>query len=277
MPENSNLSPHLIPFVMPFLRSLSINTSRQQPFPFNVPAVRHVRHIAIDHRITIFTGDNGTGKSTLLESIALAMNIPLIGDHIGKRYDFNAARLLQPHLQLEQVRKPLRGFFFRAEDFGDYIHKLRQEKNRNNDFLEDMRGEVADKVLDEMSESMHTTLHAMRRDYGENLLALSHGEAYLKIIQTKISDNGIYLLDEPEAALSPLKQLSLISFILEALKSNHSQFILATHSPIMMGIPGALLYEISEDEIQQVAYEDTEHYRITHSFLSNPAFYLRHL
>ncbi|HEY8957749.1 AAA family ATPase [Chitinophaga sp.] len=262
---------------MPFLRSLSINTSHSHPFPFNVPAVKHGKNIAIDNRITIFTGDNGTGKSTLLESIAMRMNTPLIGDHIGKRDDFNAARSLQPYLQLEQVRKPLNGFFFRAEDFGDYIYKLKQQKNGNNAFLEDMRGEVADSALDKMAESMHTLLHMMRRDYGENLLALSHGEAYLKIIQTKINDNGIYLLDEPEAALSPLKQLSLISFILEALKSKNSQFIVATHSPIIMGIPGALLYEISEDEIRQTAYEDTEHYRITHSFLSNPAFYLRHL
>lgn len=262
---------------MPFLRSLSINTPRSHPFPFSVPAVRHGKNIAIDNRITIFTGDNGTGKSTLLESIAMRMNTPLIGDHIGKRPDFNAARLLQSYLQLEQVRKPLNGFFFRAEDFGDYIYKLKQQKNSSNAFLDDMRGEVADGVLDKMSESMHTLLHMMRNDYGENLLELSHGEAYLKIIQTKISDNGIYLLDEPEAALSPQKQLSLISFILEALKSKNSQFIVATHSPIIMGVPGALLYEISEDEIRQTAYEDTEHYRITHSFLNNPAAYLRHL
>lgn len=262
---------------MPFLRSLSFNTTQTQPFPFNVAAIRHGRNIAIDSRITIFTGDNGTGKSTLLESIAVRMNTPLIGDHIGKRDDFNAARLLQPYLQLEQVRKPLNGFFFRAEDFGDYIYKLRQQNNSNRGFLEEMRGEVADNVLDKMGESMHTLHHAMRRDYGENLLALSHGEAYLKIIQTKIGDNGIYLLDEPEAALSPLKQLSLISFIMEALKSKHSQFILATHSPIIMGIPGALLYEISDDEIRPTAYEDTEHYRITHAFLNNPAVYLRHL
>lgn len=262
---------------MPFLRSLSISASPSQPFPFNVPAVRHGRNIKIDSKITIFTGDNGAGKSTLLETIALRMNTPLIGDHIGKRSDFNAARLLQPYLQLEQVRKPLNGFFFRAEDFGDYIYKLRQQKNGNDAFLEDMRGEVADNVLEKMSESMHTGLHAMHRDYGANLLTFSHGEAYLKIIQTKISDNGIYLLDEPEAALSPLKQLSLIAFILEALKSNHSQFILATHSPIIMGIPGALLYEITEEEIRPTAYEDTEHYRITHTFLNNPASYLRHL
>lgn len=262
---------------MPFLRSLSINTSHSHPFPFNVPAVKHGRNITIDSRITIFTGDNGTGKSTLLESIAMRMNTPLIGDHIGKRDDFNAARTLQSYLQLEQVRKPLNGFFFRAEDFGDYIYKLKQQKNRNNTFLDDMRGEVADGVLDKMSESMHTLQHMMRNEYGENLLALSHGEAYLKIIQTKINDNGIYLLDEPEAALSPLKQLSLISFILEALKSKNSQFIVATHSPIIMGVPGALLYEITEDEIRQTAYEDTEHYRITHSFLNNPASYLRHL
>ena len=107
--------------------------------------------------------------------------------------------------------------------------------------------------------------------------AFSHGEAYLKIIQTGIQDKGIYLLDEPEAALSPLKQLSLIAFILDVLKMGSAQFIIATHSPILMGIPGATLYEIQEDGMQQVKYKETDHYRITKTFLDNPEHYLRHL
>ena len=107
--------------------------------------------------------------------------------------------------------------------------------------------------------------------------AFSHGEAYLKILETRIQDKGIYLLDEPEAALSPLKQLSLLFLIIEAGKKDNTQFILSTHSPIMMGIPGATIYEIKEDGMQKVQYEETDHYRITKTFLNNPASYLRHL
>jgi predicted ATPase len=117
----------------------------------------------------------------------------------------------------------------------------------------------------------------MRRDYGENMQAFSHGEAYLKILQTRIGDKGIFLLDEPEAALSPLKQLSLIYFISAVLKTNNTQFIISTHSPILMGIPGAMLYEIKEDGMNQMRYEETEHYRITKTFLNNPDLYLREL
>ena len=96
-------------------------------------------------------------------------------------------------------------------------------------------------------------------------------------MQTRIGDKGVYLLDEPEAALSPLRQLSLIAFMLEAAKNNNTQFIIATHSPILMGIPHANLYEIHEDNMQQVSYKETDHYRITKTFLDNPDYYLRHL
>jgi predicted ATPase len=140
-----------------------------------------------------------------------------------------------------------------------------------------LQGEVSDSVIKQMTENMNYSLRQMREEYGENMLAFSHGEAYLKILQTRIANKGIYLLDEPEAALSPLKQLSLIAFILEVLKSNNAQFIISTHSPILMGIPGALLYEIRDDGIHRVEFADTEHYRITKTFLDNPQAYLRHL
>ncbi len=91
-----------------------------------------------------------------------------------------------------------------------------------------------------------------------------------------IDSFSIYLLDEPEAALSPLKQLALIAFVLEVLKKENVQFIMATHSPILMGIPGAKIYEIQEDGMQEVKYKETDHYRITKTFLDNPEYYLRH-
>jgi predicted ATPase len=261
---------------MSFIKSFSINTNKQQPFPFYIPAVRFAKNIELD-KVTIFVGDNGSGKSTLLETIAYAVNLPLIGGFIGSVADFEAARTLNPYLHLDWKRNTSVGFFFRAEDFSAFVDSAEREKNKLLEQLRDLQGKVSDSVIKQMSESMNYSLRQMREEYGEDMLAFSHGEAYLKILQTRIANKGIYLLDEPEAALSPLKQLSLIVFILEVLKNNNSQFIIATHSPILMGIPGALLYEIQEDAIQRVEFTDTEHYRITKTFLDNPQAYLLHL
>lgn len=262
---------------MPFIKSFSINANRQSPFPFNIPAVKFAKQVELSKAVTIFVGDNGSGKSTLLESIAYALNISLIGGFIGASAGFEAARLLKPHLKIEWLRETTRGFFFRAEDFSAFVDSVEREKNKITNDLSELKGQVDDSIIEKLSESMNFSLREMRKDYGENMQAFSHGEAYLKILQTRILNKGIYLLDEPEAALSPLKQLSLIAFILEVLKSNNAQFIIATHSPILMGIPGAVIYEIQEDGMQQVEYRETDHYRITKAFLDNPQSYLRHL
>ncbi|MCW3106741.1 MAG: hypothetical protein JWQ09_1247 [Segetibacter sp.] len=262
---------------MPFIKSFSINTDKQNPFPFNIPAVRFAKQISLDKKVTIFVGDNGCGKSTLLESIAYSINLPLIGGFIGSSAGFEAARLLKPYLKIEWTRENKKGFFFRAEDFSDFIDSVEKEKGKIARDLSELKGQVDDSIIERMSESMNYSLRQMRKNYGENMQAFSHGEAYLKILQTRIHNKGVYLLDEPEAALSPLKQLSLIAFILEVLKNENSQFIIATHSPILMGMPGATLYEIQDDSMQQVKYKETDHYRITKTFLDNPDYYLRHL
>lgn len=262
---------------MAFLKSFSIITDRQAPFPFNIPAVRYAQNILLDQNITILVGDNGTGKSTLLEALGLYLNLPLIGGYIKHMDGFQAAALLKPYIEVEWRNETQKGFFFRAEDFSQFINSVETARAGNQAFLQDLKGTVRESVIDEMAESMNYPLQAMRRDYGENMQAFSHGEAYLKILQTRIGDKGIYLLDEPEAALSPLRQLSLISYILEVIRNKKSQFILATHSPILMGIPGACIYEISDSGIAQTGFENTEHYQITKTFLDNPEFYLRHL
>jgi len=140
-----------------------------------------------------------------------------------------------------------------------------------------LEGEVPEAIINEMKESSNAQISHMRKNYGQELTSFSHGEAYLKIIQDKVTTPGIYLLDEPEAALSPARQLALIFQIVEHLRSNQSQFIIATHSPIIMSIPNAIIYEVSEDGMNKTALEDTEHYRITKGFLNNPEMYLRHL
>jgi predicted ATPase len=264
---------------MPFIKSFCINTTKMQPFPFNIPAVQFAKNIILTNAVTIFVGDNGSGKSTLLEGIAYKINLPLIGGFIkaNNRSGFDAAETLQTYLQIEWKRETSRGFFFRAEDFSDFINGVEQERNKIAGDLNELKGVVDDSIIERMSESMNFNLRNMRKNYGENMQAFSHGEAYLKILQTRIGDKGIYLLDEPEAALSPLKQLSLISLILEIVKTKNAQFIIATHSPILMGIPNAAIYEIQEDSMKIVDYKETDHYRITKTFLDNPEYYLRHL
>lgn len=262
---------------MSFLKSFSINTDRKNPFPFNIPAVQFARQIQLDNKVTIFIGDNGSGKSTLLESIALELNLPLIGGYIKDHPGFEAARLIQPFIEIEWKRQTHKGFFFRAEDFSDFVNSTENERRKIAGDLSELKGVVDDSIISQMSESMNYSLRRMRRDYGENMQAFSHGEAYLNILQTRIGDKGVYLLDEPEAALSPLKQLSLIFFIIEVLKNGNTQFIICTHSAILMGIPEAMIYEIREDSMEQVGYKETDHYRITRNFLNNPDSYLREL
>ncbi len=260
---------------MPFLQSFSINTEKTNPFPYNISAVKFAKQIQLDKHINIFIGDNGCGKSTLLESIALKLNLPLIGGFIGSHPGFEAARILNPLIDIKWKRETSKGFFFRAEDFSDFINSTENERRKIAGDLSELKGVVDDYIIKQMSDNMNYSLRRMRKDYGENMQAFSHGEAYLKILQIRIGDKGVYLLDEPEAALSPLKQLSLIFFILEVLKSNNAQFIISTHSPILMGIPGARIYEIREDSMEQVSYKETDHYRITKTFLDNPDYYLR--
>lgn len=262
---------------MAFIKSISVNTDKENPFPFNIPAVKFAGNVSLDQQVTVFVGDNGCGKSTLLESMAYSINLPLIGGFIKSSRGFDAASLLKPYLKIDWVRQTLKGFFFRAEDFSHFIDAVEKENSKIENDLSDLRGEVDDSVIEQMAGSMNYRLHETRKVYGSDMQAYSHGEAYLKILQTRILEKGVYLLDEPEAALSPLKQLSLIAFIIEAVKSNNTQFIMATHSPILMGIPGAKIYEIDEDGMHAVEYFETEHYRITKRFLDNPESYLRHL
>jgi len=262
---------------MPFLTSISVNTSKTHPFPYNISAVKFVKDIVLDKGVTIFIGDNGCGKSTLLETIALKLNLPLIGGFVTDHTGFEAARILQPFLQIETKKQTAKGFFFRAEDFSDFINSVDNDTRKIADDLRDLKGVVGDSIINQMSDNMNYSLREMRKNYGDNMQAYSHGEAYLKILQTRIGDKGIYLLDEPEAALSPLKQISLLFLIMEILKNGNTQFIISTHSPILMGIPNARIYQVTEDNMEQVEYKETDHYRITKTFLNNPDYYLKEL
>jgi predicted ATPase len=266
-------------YSMSFIQSFSIETDKQNPFPFNIPAVKFAKNIVLNNGVTIFVGDNGSGKSTLLETLAYKLNLALIGGYIkaNNRAGFDAAEALQPSLKINWKRETNKGFFFRAEDFSDFINAVETERNKIYNDLSELKGAVDDSIIDEMTNNANFYRKDMRRQYGTDMQAFSHGEAYLEILQTRIGDKGIFLLDEPEAALSPLKQLSLMSLIMDIVKNKNAQFIISTHSPVLMGLPGATLYQIQDESMQEVTYNETDHYRITKTFLDNPEYYLRHL
>jgi len=261
---------------MSYIKSVHINTEKTNPFPFNVPAIKHARGIGLSE-LNFFIGDNGTGKSTLLETIAFRLQLPHIDGSSYSKAAFQAAVNLSPFLELTfAIDLPI-GFFFRAEDFGDFMNSINRQDAVLHGQLKDLEGEVPDAIIQEMKDNANFQIYHMRKNFGQDLNSFSHGEAYLRIIQEKVRSKGIFILDEPEAALSPAKQLSLIYHIKEHLKLHTSQFIIATHSPILMAIPGATLYEITEERMVETALEDTEHYQITKNFLNDPGLYLRHL
>ncbi len=207
-------------------------------YPFCIPAVREIRKIEFHPNVTFFVGENGSGKSTVLEAIALALGF---GPEGGTRnVQFRTVESVSPlHGALRIARgalKPLDGYFLRAESFFN--------------------------VASYMDQVGYTA------GYGGPLHSKSHGESFMAVLLNKLKGNGIYLFDEPEAALSPSRQLSALSAI-HALVETRSQFVIATHSPILMSYPHARIIQFDRSGVHDVAYEETEHYALTRDFLNN--------
>ena len=261
---------------MPYISSIHIETEREHPFPYNIPAIKFAKQIQFTNPITFIIGENGTGKSTLLETMACRLQLPhMDGYGYGKKC-FDAAKKLLPYLKIEWNIERSVGFFFRAEDFGDYLNSVHRVDIEMHNKYSELEGEVPNHILQQMKDSANYQLHKVRRDFGQELDGFSHGEAYLHILQQMVNQRGIYILDEPEAALSPTKQLALMYFLQDHLQQFNSQFIIATHSPMLMSYPTASIYEISDRAMLQTPLEETDHYTITKSLLNNPEGYFRH-
>ncbi|WP_317450934.1 AAA family ATPase [Alkalibacillus aidingensis] len=257
------------------LKSVQIkNVLETDRYPFNLPLIQNFQELRFNKPVTILVGDNGTGKSTLLEAIASNIGSILIGgEHIDDDPTLTAARSLSNHMKLTWKIKTQSGFFFRANDFINFTQRLKTMKEESTEALQNIRQRDPNSLE---ALPYARTLHDLNHAYGEGLDTRSHGESFLDLFQARFKPNGLYILDEPEAPLSPIKQLSLIAMINEMVEQD-GQFIIATHSPILMAIPYANVYVIEDGTMGQRHFEDIEHVTLTKDFLNNPERFLKHL
>ena len=268
---------------MPHLKSISIrefNSHDKDSFPFTLEIVKSLREIQFSSPVTFFVGENGSGKSTILETIACAAESITVGSE-SVRTDKSLAplRKLAQYFRLAWTKRTRKGFFLRAEDFFGYAKSMRQTKEEFQEELDNVKKEY--KGRSKYAEALASMpyqgqLAEMQRRYGDGLDSRSHGESFLTLFQSRFVPGGLYLLDEPEAALSPMRQLTFISALKQMVREN-SQFIIATHSPILLAFPEAQILQFSERRIQEVQYAQLEHVNLTRDFLSNPESFLRHL
>ncbi|MGN4127803.1 AAA family ATPase [Lysinibacillus sphaericus] len=210
-------------------------------YPFNIPSLQELKELEFPTNVTFFVGENGSGKSTLLEAIADRCDFNTAGGGRQNMYDVHKAEsALGEYIRLSWWPKVSNGFFLRAETFYQFASHI--------DLLE------------------HPNKYAAYG--GKSLHHQSHGESFLSLFMNRFRDKSIYLLDEPEAALSPTRQLSLLKIMKDL--EHEAQFIIATHSPILLGYPNATIYSFDEGEIESIRYEETIHYVVTKRFLNAP-------
>jgi predicted ATPase len=264
-----------------FLRTIS-RASAQQPahFPFSVPVIRALDTLDFTAPITFLVGENGSGKSTLLEAIACAARLSAVGsERIDRDPTLAHARALADALRWSWAKPPRRGFFLRAEDFFGYARAVQRSRDELADDLRTVQSEFAGRSKTAQalaSMPFARELHDIQQRYGDGLDAQSHGESFFKLFQARFVPNGLYLLDEPEAPLSPTRQLALM-LLLKDMLAQGAQCIIATHSPILLAYPAAAIWSFDGGAIHPIAYEDVESVRLTRDFLNHPAPFLRQL
>lgn len=230
-----------------FLREIRLERDRVtdwNKYPFSIPAIQHLETLELSPGATIFVGENGSGKSTLIEAIAVRAGFNPEGG--SKNF---STRLRPSESELDR-----------------YLTLVRGTRREKSGFF--LRAETMFNVSTEAEEY---------RAYGwENLHEKSHGEAFLWVAMNRFSAGGLYILDEPEAALSPQRQLVFLARMHQLILAG-SQFVVSTHSPILMGYPRAKLVQLDPGGIREVVFEETDHYLVTKAFLMNPEKMLRSL
>lgn len=250
---------------------------RSDSFPFNLPVIKSLKEINFAQPVTFFVGENGSGKSTLMEAVASGVGAVAVGgEDIQQDKTLESARRLSAQLKFVWNKKTTRGFFLRAEDFFNFARRLNNMTKELEEQADEYEQNLSGYGLQLAKAAVLGQKAALVNKYGNNLDANSHGESFLKLFQSRFVPGGLYLLDEPEAPLSPLRQLSFLS-MLKDMVNQDSQFIIATHSPILMAFPQASILSFDSYPVKEVAYNDLEHVTLTKAFLNNPESYLRHL
>lgn len=234
------------------LRNLVTDFNR---YPFAIPAIRSLDRLDFTRTVTFFVGENGSGKSTLLEAIADQCGFNTAGGGRQHMHEVDASEsALGPYIRLSWLPKVTLGFFLRAESFYHFASYLDRLAREDPSFGYEGFG-------------------------GRSLHEQSHGEAFLSLFLHRFDGRArsLYLLDEPEAALSPARQLAFLRILHQYAGMGRAQFIIATHSPILLGYPEADIWSFDDGAIRRIAYEETEHYQITKGFLDRPDRYLQEL
>lgn len=263
-----------------FLRELRVRPAGRDHtrFPFSVPAIRTLDALRTDTPVTFFVGENGSGKSTLLEAIAMAARLPAVGSaDLPKDESLGEQRFLAYALKLVWSRHTARGFFLRAEDFFGFAKRVSAMRSEFLAQLEEIEAAYADRSEYAKALAMmpaRASLAELERMYGVDLDANSHGQSFLKLFGSRFVPGGLYLLDEPEAPLSPQSQLALMVKMQEMV-AQEAQFIIATHSPMLLAFPGARIYSFDSAPVKEVPFEELDHVVLMREFLNGPERYIR--
>lgn len=217
-----------------------------ESYPFSLNAVKNLDKLTLHPSITFIIGENGSGKSTLLEAVAVAWGFNAEGGSQNFHFDTKASHsILHDFVQLSRgYKKPQNGYFLRAESLYNVATEI--------DELDKQPGRR--RIIDSYG--------------GVSLHAQSHGESFLALLMHRFTGDGFYILDEPEAALSPTRQMAALARLHQLVQTG-AQFVISTHSPILMAYPDAWIYSLDEDGITRLTFEETEHYQVTRDFLNN--------
>jgi predicted ATPase len=226
-----------------YIRKIALRDDKIDSFdeyPYSLPAIKNFSTLTLHPKVTYLVGENGTGKSTILEAIAVAFGLNAEGGTANFNFSTHKTHsdLHEKLTLVKGSKRPEHSFFLRAESFYNLATNI-----------------------DEIG--------ATQSYGGKSLHEQSHGESFFSVIMNRFRGNGFYILDEPEAALSPAKQLALLVRMDELIQKN-AQFIIATHAPIVMAYPDSLLYQLNNGVFEAIKYEETEHFKVMKSFLDNP-------